>query len=78
MTLEKFGIFTYVFAIYSFSFHLSTLQLSFQMWTDEMKESLNTRKKGDADFRDKDFKTAIDSYTQVIAVLCVSMFHGFF
>lgn len=41
-------------------------ELSFQMWTDEMKESLNTRKKGDADFRDKDFKTAIDSYTQFI------------
>lgn len=40
-------------------------QLSFQMWTGQMQETLNSKKKGDSAFRHKDFKTAIDSYTQV-------------
>jgi len=30
-----------------------------------MQETLNSKKKGDAAFRHKDFKTAIDSYTMV-------------
>lgn len=30
-----------------------------------MQDMLNQRKRGDAAFRDKDFKTAIDCYTQV-------------
>lgn len=46
-----------------FSFVL--LQLSFQMWTDQMQETLNSRKKGDVAFKEKDFKTAIDWYSQV-------------
>lgn len=41
------------------------LQLSFQMWTDQMQDSLNCKQKGDAAFRHKDFKLAIESYTQV-------------
>ena len=30
-----------------------------------MQDMLNSRKRGDMAFRDKDFKTAIDCYTQV-------------
>ncbi|KVH97239.1 Protein kinase-like domain-containing protein [Cynara cardunculus var. scolymus] len=37
-----------------------TNELSFQMWTDQMQESLNSKKKGDTAFRHKDFKDAID------------------
>ncbi|CAN1282514.1 Serine/threonine-protein kinase BSK5 [Linum perenne] len=40
--------------------------LSFQMWTDQIQETLNSKKRGDAAFRSKDFPTAIDSYTQFI------------
>jgi hypothetical protein len=43
------------------------LQLSFQMWTDEMQETLNTKKKGDASFKQKDFRVAIECYTQVFS-----------
>ncbi|GJT69881.1 probable serine/threonine-protein kinase [Tanacetum coccineum] len=43
-----------------------TTELSFQMWTDQMQESLNSKKKGDAAFRHKDFSTAINCYTQFI------------
>lgn len=41
------------------------LQLSFQMWTNQMQESLNSKKQGDAAFRAKDFTAAIDCYTEV-------------
>ncbi|CAN1237064.1 Serine/threonine-protein kinase BSK3 [Linum grandiflorum] len=40
--------------------------LSFQLWTDEMLETLNTKKQGDAAFKQKDFKEAINFYTQFI------------
>lgn len=43
----------------------STFQLSFQMWTNQMQETLNSKKKGDVSFRHKDFRAAIDCYTQV-------------
>uniref|UniRef100_A0A7N0UYT0 non-specific serine/threonine protein kinase n=1 Tax=Kalanchoe fedtschenkoi TaxID=63787 RepID=A0A7N0UYT0_KALFE len=43
-----------------------TNELSFQMWTDQMQETLNSKKKGDGAFRQKDFKTAIECYTQFI------------
>ncbi|CAM8971913.1 unnamed protein product [Rhodiola kirilowii] len=43
-----------------------TNELSFQMWTDQMQETLNSKKKGDSAFRQKDFKTAIECYTQFI------------
>ncbi|GAB4856835.1 Serine/threonine-protein kinase bsk5 [Ancistrocladus abbreviatus] len=41
-------------------------ELSFQMWTNQMQETLNSKKKGDAAFRAKDFATAIDCYTRFI------------
>ncbi|GKU96867.1 hypothetical protein SLEP1_g10050 [Rubroshorea leprosula] len=43
-------------------------ELSFQMWTDQMQETLNSKKKGDTAFRQKDFREAIESYTQFINV----------
>lgn len=41
-------------------------ELSFQMWTNQMQETLNSKKHGDTAFRAKDFATAIDSYTHFI------------
>ncbi|XP_039132113.1 serine/threonine-protein kinase BSK5-like [Dioscorea cayenensis subsp. rotundata] len=41
-------------------------ELSFQMWTNQMQETLNSKKHGDRAFRAKDFGTAIDYYTQFI------------
>ncbi|OWM81766.1 hypothetical protein CDL15_Pgr007804 [Punica granatum] len=41
-------------------------ELSFQMWTNQMQETLNSKKHGDTAFRGKDFGTAIDCYTQFI------------
>lgn len=48
---------------------VAILQLSFQVWTKQMQDMLNSRKRGDMAFREKDFKTAIDCYTQVL-ILC--------
>lgn len=44
----------------------ATNELSFQMWTDQMQESLESKKKGDTAFRHKDFQTAIECYTQFV------------
>ncbi|KAK4761552.1 hypothetical protein SAY87_029436 [Trapa incisa] len=44
----------------------ATTELSFQMWTNQMQETLNSKKKGDVAFRHKDFTAAIDCYTQFI------------
>ncbi|KAK2975885.1 hypothetical protein RJ640_015316 [Escallonia rubra] len=41
-------------------------ELSFQMWTNQIQETLNSRKRGDSAFRAKDFNTAIDCYTKFI------------
>ncbi|XP_047325206.1 serine/threonine-protein kinase BSK7 isoform X2 [Impatiens glandulifera] len=41
-------------------------ELSFQMWTNQMQETLNTKKKGDSAFRHKEFKTAVECYSQFI------------
>ncbi|CAN6984710.1 unnamed protein product [Brassica rapa subsp. trilocularis] len=41
-----------------------TNELSFQEWTQQMKDMLDARKRGDQAFREKDFKTAIDCYSQ--------------
>ncbi|XP_020236495.1 serine/threonine-protein kinase BSK6 [Cajanus cajan] len=41
-------------------------ELSFQLWTSQMQETLNLKKHGDTAFRAKDFATAIDCYTQFI------------
>ncbi|GKV23120.1 hypothetical protein SLEP1_g32893 [Rubroshorea leprosula] len=43
-------------------------ELSFQMWTDQLQETINSKKKGDAAFRHNDFKAAIECYTQFIDV----------
>ncbi|CAM0870527.1 unnamed protein product [Alopecurus aequalis] len=43
-------------------------ELSFQEWTQQMRDMLDARKRGDLAFRDKDFKTAIDCYTQFVDV----------
>lgn len=45
--------------------HFRALQLSFQMWTDQMQETLNSKKKGDSAFRHNDFRGAIEYYTKV-------------
>ncbi|KAK2665705.1 hypothetical protein Ddye_004279 [Dipteronia dyeriana] len=43
-----------------------TNELSFQEWTQQMRDMLEARKRGDFAFRDKDFKTAMDCYSQFI------------
>ncbi|THG05602.1 hypothetical protein TEA_022143 [Camellia sinensis var. sinensis] len=43
-------------------------ELSFQMWTNQMQETLNSKKKGDVAFRHKDFRAAVECYTQFIDV----------
>nr|TKS05573.1 kinase family protein [Populus alba] len=45
-----------------------TNELSFQEWTQQMRDMLESRKRGDFAFREKDFKTAIDCYSQFIDV----------
>ncbi|TVU48486.1 hypothetical protein EJB05_08124 [Eragrostis curvula] len=45
-----------------------TNELSFQEWTQQMRDMLDARKRGDFAFRDKDFKSAIDCYTQFVDV----------
>ncbi|KAJ4971372.1 hypothetical protein NE237_004471 [Protea cynaroides] len=41
-------------------------ELSFQMWTNHMQETLDSKKQGDSAFRAKDYATAIDCYTTFI------------
>ncbi|XP_078427893.1 serine/threonine-protein kinase BSK5-like isoform X2 [Wolffia australiana] len=41
-------------------------ELSFQVWTNQMQETLNSKKRGDSAFRNKDFAAAVESYTQFI------------
>ncbi|KAL3498835.1 hypothetical protein ACH5RR_041567 [Cinchona calisaya] len=43
-------------------------ELSFQMWTNQMQETLNSKKKGDVAFRHKEFTSAIECYTLFIDV----------
>ncbi|KAI9089904.1 hypothetical protein K1719_028874 [Acacia pycnantha] len=45
-----------------------TNELSFHMWTDQMQDTLNYKKKGDVAFRQKDFPLASECYTQFIDV----------
>ncbi|XP_047965753.1 serine/threonine-protein kinase BSK7-like [Salvia hispanica] len=44
------------------------VQLSFQMWTNQMQDTLNSKKKGDVAFRHKDFRVSIECFTQFIEV----------
>jgi BR-signaling kinase len=43
-------------------------ELSFQVWTKQMQDMLNSRKRGDMAFREKDFRVAIDCYSQFVDV----------
>ncbi|KAG6604960.1 putative serine/threonine-protein kinase [Cucurbita argyrosperma subsp. argyrosperma] len=45
-----------------------TNELSFQEWTQQIRDMLEARKRGDFAFRDKNFKGAIDCYSQFINV----------
>ncbi|KAL8166965.1 hypothetical protein V2J09_008464 [Rumex salicifolius] len=45
----------------------TTNELSFQMWTDQMQQSLESKKKGDASFTNKDYKSAIEFYRHFIS-----------
>ncbi|XP_062209766.1 serine/threonine-protein kinase BSK1-2-like [Phragmites australis] len=45
-----------------------TNELSFQEWTQQMRDMLDARKRGDFAFRDKDFRAAIECYTQFVDV----------
>ncbi|GER53080.1 protein kinase protein with tetratricopeptiderepeat domain [Striga asiatica] len=49
----------------------ATTELSFQMWTNHMQDTLNSEKKGDLVFGHKDFRVAIDCYTQLGADMMV-------
>lgn len=51
--------------IFSYILVCFNLQLSFQMWTNQLHETLNWKKHGDDAFRSKDFGRAIDFYTKV-------------
>lgn len=42
------------------------LKLSFQEWTQQVQDMLNTKKFGDIAFRDKDFKGSVEHYSKVI------------
>ncbi|GAB4861783.1 Serine/threonine-protein kinase bsk3 [Ancistrocladus abbreviatus] len=43
-----------------------TNELSFQVWTDQMQQSLESKKQGDTAFQHKDFRSAMELYTQFI------------
>lgn len=53
-----------------YRFEYGLVQLSFQEWTQQMRDMLEARKRGDYAFRDKDFKIAIDNYSQVQFSTC--------
>ncbi|XP_059303209.1 serine/threonine-protein kinase BSK2-like [Lycium ferocissimum] len=44
-------------------------ELSFQEWTQQVQDMLNTKKFGDIAFRDKDFKSAIDCYSKLVSMM---------
>ncbi|XP_048429445.1 serine/threonine-protein kinase BSK2 isoform X2 [Pyrus x bretschneideri] len=44
-------------------------ELSFQEWTQQVQDMLNTKKFGDIAFRDKDFKKAIEYYSELVAMM---------
>ncbi|XP_073028774.1 serine/threonine-protein kinase BSK2-like [Primulina eburnea] len=46
-------------------------ELSFQEWTQQVQDMLNTKKFGDIAFRDKDFKNAVDYYSKLVSMISV-------
>ncbi|KAL1220483.1 Serine/threonine-protein kinase BSK2 [Cardamine amara subsp. amara] len=46
-------------------------ELSFQEWTQQVQEMLNTKKFGDIAFREKDFKNSIEYYSKLVGMMPV-------
>ncbi|GAB2303306.1 Serine/threonine-protein kinase bsk2, partial [Dionaea muscipula] len=46
-------------------------ELSFQEWTQQVQDMLNTKKFGDIAFRDKDFKDTIEHYSKLVVMMSV-------
>ncbi|CAH9147885.1 unnamed protein product [Cuscuta epithymum] len=46
-------------------------ELSFQEWTQQVQDMLNTKKFGDIAFRDKDFKSAVDYYSKLVSMMSI-------
>lgn len=46
-------------------------ELSFQEWTQQVQDMLNTKKFGDIAFRDNDFKSAVDYYSKLVVMMSV-------
>ncbi|XP_022924645.1 probable serine/threonine-protein kinase At4g35230 [Cucurbita moschata] len=46
-------------------------ELSFQEWTQQVQDMLNTKKFGDIAFRDKDYKNAIENYSKLVSMMSV-------
>ncbi|KAM0050197.1 putative transferase, protein kinase RLK-Pelle-RLCK-XII-1 family [Helianthus debilis subsp. tardiflorus] len=46
-------------------------ELSFQEWTQQVQDMLNTKKFGDIAFRDKDFNGAIEYYSKLVSMMSV-------
>uniref|UniRef100_A0A6N2LUG2 Serine/threonine-protein kinase BSK1-like TPR repeats domain-containing protein n=1 Tax=Salix viminalis TaxID=40686 RepID=A0A6N2LUG2_SALVM len=64
-----------VLVIFTFQAITHYHSLSFQMWTDEMQETLNAKKKGDSAFKQKDYRIAIVLHS---GFLLISKFSTFF
>ena len=60
-------IFPHISLMIGFSLNLFFLKLSFQEWTQQVQDMVNTKKFGDIAFRDKDFKNAIEYYSKVFS-----------
>ncbi|KAK3035479.1 hypothetical protein RJ639_034449, partial [Escallonia herrerae] len=46
-------------------------ELSFQEWTQQVQDMLNTKKFGDISFRDKDFNGAVEYYSKLVLMMSV-------
>ncbi|KAJ6327174.1 hypothetical protein OIU78_014123 [Salix suchowensis] len=46
-------------------------ELSFQEWTQQVQDILNTKKFGDIAFRDSDFKNAIEYYSKLVNLMSI-------
>ncbi|KAL4562899.1 hypothetical protein LXL04_026930 [Taraxacum kok-saghyz] len=46
-------------------------ELSFQEWTQQVQDMLNTKKSGDIAFRDKDFKGTVEHYSKLVSMMPV-------
>ncbi|XP_047321406.1 serine/threonine-protein kinase BSK2 [Impatiens glandulifera] len=46
-------------------------ELSFQEWTQQVQDMINTKKFGDIAFRDKDFNGSVDHYSKLVSMMPV-------